>query len=160
MPDIITRLKATATQILDEYAEAEAEGYHMGEVDDATLIDTLDFLRDFKANIKDPTYEGWTNKPTWAINLWLRNEQASDTYWHDEAIRHVTTATPTEYWTADQSALYGLEEQLKDEHEELADDAIHEVNFTKDLLTWALAHVDWREIAEHLINDAKESLNG
>ena len=30
-------------------------------------------------------YQGWTNYETWAVNLWLGNEQGSHEYWQEQA---------------------------------------------------------------------------
>lgn len=31
------------------------------------------------------TYEGWSNYETWAVNLWLENDEGSYRYWCDRA---------------------------------------------------------------------------
>jgi hypothetical protein len=93
-------------------------------------------------------YNGWTNYETWVVALWMDNEQGSQSYWEEVA---------TEYMDADNAEdndTNGLAERLKSEHEE----ALPEVQgFAADLLGAAMSEVDWYEIAEHLLADAKEN---
>jgi hypothetical protein len=96
------------------------------------------------------TYNGWMNYETWCVNLWLNNDEGSyrhicrlaQSAWDDaEASQHLTRA---------QEAARELASTLADE----AESNMPEVNgLYKDLLTSALAEVDWEEIAEHLIED-------
>ena len=86
------------------------------------------------------TYEGWSNYETWAVKLWMDNEEGTYRYWRREA-RNATSADR-------------LADQLKDEHT----DAAPEVEGVfGDLLTAALSEVDWLEIAESLIADNEDA---
>ena len=91
---------------------------------------------------KVPDYNGYTNKPTWAVALWINNEQS-------------TQESVLEAARNDKDDVYlfagWLEDFIKEENS-LADEA----SLYSDLLGWALAYVDWDELAEHFINDAKE----
>ena len=81
--------------------------------------------------MKTTTYNGWSNRETWVVNLWLTNDEA--TY---NAVRGMTA----------------------DEIEAFIDDLYFEggvycdkglpSGFIADLVNSALAHVDWDEIAE------------
>ena len=53
---------------------------------------------------------GWTNYETWAVHLWLTNEEGSYRYWRDEAGRHQKESG--------EDASQTLAEQLKSESEE------------------------------------------
>lgn len=92
-------------------------------------------------------YNGWTNYETWVINLWMDNEEGSQRYWQEIA---------TDYFKSDgEDAASGLADRLKEEHEE----ALPQVEgFAADLLGAAMSEVNWYEIAEHLIEAAKEAL--
>ena len=99
-----------------------------------------------------PEYNGWRNKPTWAVDLWLNNDQ--DTYndlrgmLHekndmdpDEALRLYVESIAEDAIATD----YELERRG------LVDNLVP--GLARDLLTWALAYVDWHEIVEGLQED-------
>jgi len=100
----------------------------------------------------DATYQGWTNHSTWAVALWLDNDQGSYNYWREQAREAYRNATPTQSdvsfgITRRVLAARSLADLLKDEIEEgspLADDA----TLYSDLLSSAIADTNWREIAE------------
>lgn len=78
-------------------------------------------------------YNGWTNHETWTVNLWLANNG-------------YTPAADNIRQTADEI------KEFVNEFNPLANNA----SLYSDLLTTALQEVNWREIAEALIED-KES---
>lgn len=97
-------------------------------------------------------YNGWANYPTWAVNLWLSNdeplyretqriadimrEQAPD----DENVRNGI-------WTVEDTAKFRLADHLKTwVTDELAPDL--GASFAADLMGYALGEVDWEEIAD------------
>jgi len=87
------------------------------------------------------TYNGWTNYETWAVKLWMDNDRGSYEYWQERA-------------RANTDGEYNLSQELKSEHE----DAMPEVpGVFADLLSAALSEVNWYEIAESLLEDAKET---
>lgn len=90
-------------------------------------------------------YNGWTNYETWAVTLWLGNEEASYRYWRAEAAHHRQDADEPNM------AANNLAEQLKDEIEDAAPTDAPSVY--SDLLNAALAAVNWYEIAEHWLTD-------
>src|SRR4051812_41724310 len=104
--------------------------------------------------VEDQTYNGWKNYPTWAVNLWLSNDQ--DLY---EATRERVaeikgeTESTSEYWTLEESHRYNTADMLKDFVEELAGEAYSEPTFVADLLGYALGEVDWHEIADAWLED-------
>ena len=86
-------------------------------------------------------YNGWTNSETWAVKLWLDNEEPSYRYWQEQTRRASGNREPRSI----------LAEQLKDEIVEgspLPDSSLY-----SDLLSAALAEVDWYEIAESYLED-------
>lgn len=88
-------------------------------------------------------YNGWTNKPTWAVALWINNDQGlQETVF--EAARNNDKDNP-----------YLLAGWLQDFFtDELYPD--FPTSMYSDLLNWSLAYVDWDSLAEHFIEDAKE----
>lgn len=95
-----------------------------------------------------PTYNGWSNYETWAVNLWLSNDEGSYRHWTDRTRELVAECGGGD---TDRSALARLARELKDAvHEECA---IPKANLAADLMSAALGEVDWREIARSWIDD-------
>ncbi len=103
-------------------------------------------------------YNGWKNYETWAVALWLDNEQgtheaaremARDTY------ENASERNRVPVWTSEQYARYTLADSLK---AWVTDDMMPDLgaSLAADLLGAALSEVDWNEIAEHYLDDAKE----
>jgi hypothetical protein len=98
-------------------------------------------------------YNGWSNYETWAVALWMDNERGTHDYWLSVAAEFSSVDSP-EYIADENTQKCRLADRLKDEHEE----ALPEFKgFAADLLNAAMSEVDWYEIAEHLITDAKEN---
>jgi hypothetical protein len=77
------------------------------------------------------TYNGWANYPTWAVFLWISNEEA---LWND-ALDIVRNSDPTA-WDAEQRVGDWIVDELMP----------HVGGMAGDILTWAIAQVDWGEI--------------
>lgn len=98
---------------------------------------------------KLPEYNGWTNKPTWLLNLWLTNEVMSYDYYVGLADEYL------DEYKSEREAVHQLAEQLKDEveySEELGD-----VSLETDLLSWAKAYINYKEVAQHIVSTAIEN---
>ncbi len=88
-------------------------------------------------------YNGWTNKTTWLVKLWIDNEQSSQDYWLERASNV-------------DGQIYTLESELMDYfQDEMLPEGL-ENGLYSDLLMSALAEVNWAEIARSLIEDAVE----
>jgi hypothetical protein len=103
-------------------------------------------------------YNGWENFPTWAVKLWLDNDQGSYNYWREQARGYV--AQPSGLATPE-SNVHDLAAQLKDEHEYSTEVAIARAwigasSVYSDLLSYALGQVNWHEIAQSLISEVIE----
>jgi hypothetical protein len=93
---------------------------------------------------RDETYNGWKNYPTWAVNLWLSN---------DEGLYYATMELVSSQRTMNPGLeMPGLERQRIADYlkhwvrDELAPDL--GASFAADLLGYALDEVDWYEIAD------------
>lgn len=86
-------------------------------------------------------YNGWANYETWAVNLWLENEESSYRYWRARA-KEVRGQGPKA--AAREILATELKTVLEDDMPEL------EGPFA-DLLNSALDEVDWHEIAKNLL---------
>ena len=90
---------------------------------------------------QDRTYNGWANYPTWAVHLWLANEES--TY---HASRGVLADAGDPYRGADDLRQW-VEEQSP---------LLGEASMYSDILAWALQIVDWEEVARALGPDEWE----
>ncbi len=88
-------------------------------------------------------YNGWTNKTTWLVKLWIDNEQSSQDYWLERASNV-------------DGQIYTLESELMDYFQDEMLPKGLENGLYSDLLMSALAEVNWAEIARSLIEDAVE----
>lgn len=109
----------------------------------------------------DTKYQGWTNRATWSVSLWLNNEygvythfcerveeltkyanevdQVIDSYWSESG-----------YWSESQAVAFALADEIEafvKECNPLAEDA----SMYSDILNYAIAGVDWEEVARSFI---------
>lgn len=91
----------------------------------------------------DETYNGWTNYPTWAVNLWLSNDQGL----YREVERMAEGRREGFVGTAGMTPRLDLADALKSF---VCDDLAPDLgaSFAADLLGYALDQVDWLEIAD------------
>jgi hypothetical protein len=87
-------------------------------------------------------YNGWTNYPTWCINLWLNNDEPL----YRQACE-ITQAT---------SSVGKLADQLKEWVESLAPE-LERAGMVSDLLGWAFSIADWHEIAASWWEDRQDN---
>ena len=89
-------------------------------------------------------YNGWANYETWLVNLWLQNEPGTEDDCRVISRREINKG----------GSAYSLGEELKHYVEDLMPDL--GASMAADLLSAALGNVDWREIAEHYMEDYRE----
>ncbi len=108
---------------------------------------------------EDQNYNGWKNYPTWAVNLWLSNDEV---LYHEATVRVVDALADADghsnvpsIWTQEQANRFAVADDLRSwVRDEVAPDL--GASFASDLLGWALDHVDWEEIADSWIESAAE----
>lgn len=110
--------------------------------------------------MKTQAYNGWTNYETWVVNLWMDNEEGTYDYWREVAEEvYDASEEPTNSMTRMDEAVYLLADRLKDHHEEIKDEILGNMKLTAsvwaDLLGAALSETNWREIAEHLLENVE-----
>jgi hypothetical protein len=91
------------------------------------------------------TYNGWNNYETWAVALWLDNEEGSYRYW-----RECAKAVLRENVRVDE-AKSGLASMLRDQLQEAMPDL--GCSLWADLLNSAFCEVDWHEIAASMLEE-------
>lgn len=100
-------------------------------------------------------YTGWSNYETWCANLWITNEQSSQEYWEERATEAFESTDPDDD-DRNSEAASTLEDELKEFWEDHLPEETEVRGLYRDLLTHALGQVDWREIAKHFIDGARE----
>ena len=108
-------------------------------------------------------YNGWTNYETWAVNLWMSNDEGSYNYSQEiaqEAYDEASAGDSYASQTREESAMCKLADRIKDYYEDTAQDMLYAAgqyaSVFSDLLNGALSEVNWYEIAEHLIEDVEK----
>lgn len=112
--------------------------------------------KETRFKMTNETYNGYANYETWAVNLWLGNEESSYRYWREaaeEERRQAATCWQVRenVWPADKAAKYRLADRLK---EEVSDGCPGlDPSLYSDLLNAALSEVAWDEVAEQFLED-------
>lgn len=107
----------------------------------------------------DHRYNGWTNYETWAIKLWIDNEEGSYRYWRDvtrESWDESADHSPNPFMDRSSNARWTLADRLKSEIDDNADvQELQGISGTvyADLLNAALGSVNWYEIADAMLQD-------
>ncbi len=102
----------------------------------------------------DSSYNGWSNYETWVVNLWLGNDEGSYETCRSLAERCFEEATADEVLSRKERACYQLANELKQmiiDGNPLASDA----SVYLDLLKASIGEVNWREIANGLLEDTE-----
>lgn len=97
--------------------------------------------------MENQKHNGWTNYETWAVALWLDNEESSYRYWRAVAQETVQISRRPEERC--EEAVVILADRLKDE---IGDAVPTELTGVfSDLLRAALGEVNWLEIADNFL---------
>lgn len=102
------------------------------------------------------SYNGWTNYATWCLHLWITNEEPLYRAWLDEARTSWEDADPNSWETRREAAQSDLADKLKDSWEYQASEDTTNEGFWSDLQSWALAQVDWHEVAAALLEEVED----
>lgn len=85
----------------------------------------------------DETYNGWTNRETWLVNLWLSNDE--NTY---STVRGLVT--PNERLATARD----IEAYVSEMGDDVIGDGPEPMGLFADLIGTALARVDWLAVAD------------
>jgi len=102
-------------------------------------------------------YNGWYNYETWAVKLWLDNDEGSYRYMGSEAAEKLAEYTDEEGTVDADGFKSEFAEFLKSYHEDQAEELNIPASVFSDLLTAAMSEVNWYEIAEAYLDEAKEA---
>jgi hypothetical protein len=97
------------------------------------------------------TYNGWTNRETWAVVLWIDNEQGWQDSVHD-AIReslHLSLEVDASF------AGEVVRENVEDTLDMLAENDLDTFRNVRDNFG-SLWRVDWREVGQHFLTSVLE----
>ena len=103
-------------------------------------------------------YNGWSNYPTWVYNLWQDNDEYNYNYVR-ELVNEVKEEIESSFIEDDITTFenkfnYELQERLKDEFEN-NNPLIDNANVYSDLIGWAIGHINWYEISNHLMDEGE-----
>ena len=94
-------------------------------------------------------YNGWTNYATWLCNLWFPDfRPLFEDHIEDFSDEHEDKA----------DLLNTLEMWIKDDVLEYVDSTVDGVGFARDLLDQALNDIDFRDLAEHYVDDVWDAI--
>ena len=113
--------------------------------------------------VEDQTYNGWKNYPTWAVNLWLSNDEGLYDEMTSQVEQIVGYTSAREPLTREETVRYEVAEAIKNfvtddlspqiDNGQGGTETGELVGFAADLYGWALAHVDWYEIADAFLSE-------
>lgn len=102
-------------------------------------------------------YNGYLNWETWLVALWINNDEGSQDFWIEQAHQALNDAQETKYFTKEDEAVFLLSDTLKDYFEDSPEIPMSS-GFYYDLIMGALSVVDWKEVAETILEIAKEQV--
>lgn len=103
-------------------------------------------------------HNGWCNVETFTVASWINNEEGSQDWWLERAQQALEDAQESKYFTKEEEAVFLLAEELKDYFEDSHELTLEHSGLYYDLLMGALQIVDWREVAESILETAKENV--
>lgn len=108
--------------------------------------------------MSDQRYNGWTNYETWNWKLWIDNDAGSYHYWQGAAREALADAEPLYDWEDKRAAaVRDLAVQLQEDCESQVEDWMpDQASAFADMLSGAIGRIEWREIAESLIDEADD----
>ena len=90
-------------------------------------------MHDVATNQQTQTYNGWRNRETWLVNIWLTNDEGSAALLDDVSKRDGDLYDKADW----------LERMIRESYEL----QYQQGNLWSDLMSVALSQVDWFEIA-------------
>ncbi len=88
-------------------------------------------------------YQGWTNYPTWAVSLWIDNDQGLQEAVNEAAVEIYGRVNGEDARVELEIWLQGFIEEVLD-----GEGRPKTTDMASDLFQWAFEQINWREIAE------------
>lgn len=148
---------ATLTELLDALRVQDREAaYDRLE----SLLDWLSKGGAFPtvpADTPSSRYQGWANHATWAVSLWLNNDEGTYLFCRRLARESVEDADGCDQvtdgiWTATEARRFILADRLKEYVAEL-NPLTDQPSLFSDLLTASLDEVNYEEVADGFLED-------
>ncbi len=105
------------------------------------------------------SFQGWPNRATRAVNLWITNDETDYRYWADQARAafddahdSISPHVPHAIAKAHNKAISTLAERLENHYYAVLLDRL-EPSLDSDLMACALAKVEWAAVAEALLDN-------
>jgi hypothetical protein len=93
-------------------------------------------------------YNGWSSYETWAVALWLDNEEGSQRYWQERAEEIMRDCDNEK-----DDAKSNLANEIQEQHTEA--NPVQNGTVFADLMNAALSEVNWYEIASHYVDEVE-----
>jgi hypothetical protein len=111
------------------------------------------------------SYNGYTNYETWAVQLWIDNNESSSNYWRRLAEEiYNQQAIEVVHFSKVDDAICLLTEKLKDSYNDQMESVLSESNTSgtvwADLLNASVCAVNFGEIAKNLMESVVPSAVG
>ncbi|OFY68938.1 MAG: hypothetical protein A2V46_15655 [Bacteroidetes bacterium RBG_19FT_COMBO_42_7] len=87
-------------------------------------------------------FNGYTNKPTWTLAIWLETDESLKNYW-----KYKTRSLPEDELSKELQAYFEDRNPLS-----------MEFTFYSDILTNSIKLIDWKEVAKKLKDNEREKL--
>ncbi len=100
----------------------------------------------------DSSYNGWSNYETWVVNLWLGNDESSYNTCRTLAQRCYKEAVADQVLSRKERACSQLANELKEMVED-GNPLASEASVYSDLLNASISEVNWKEIANSLLQE-------
>jgi len=97
------------------------------------------------------TYNGWANYETWAVKLWLDNDESGCALQQELLEQARNTPNPSEVWTKEEATRFTLADLLE-EFITANNPLVGAATMYTDLLGAAIAEVNFTEIARNLLD--------
>jgi len=98
-------------------------------------------------------YNGWTNRETWAVNLWLDNDRGLYEQVQEMAGEAILSKEEDQEFACTQCLADNLKVLFDDAFSDIAELTQEGLNMLKDI--GSLYRVNWREIAENILEELK-----